>query len=226
MESFEDTLPDLYKVGTTDYIFEELDIVKGYHTIPEIPKDSDSLSLPSPISTFSPISSEEELFNLDKLLDSYPSSPESTTTAFSSDSYKQDILSPNQTQTVEDTTPPLSPPTEKPPQTASPGPGPSCQPPVKQPSVVRPDTPIPLLSIPEICAPVFPLVNNSCSPVPLLSLNVTPTPALVNRLTKRKQAQRKIKIWSRKVLDWIPVPKVEPRNIQSFQTPEQPNPKN
>ena len=86
MESFEDTLPDFYQVGTTDSIFGELDIVKGYHTIPEIPKDSDSLSLPSPISTFSPISSEEELFNLDKLLDSYPSVPESTTTAFSSDS--------------------------------------------------------------------------------------------------------------------------------------------
>ena len=83
MESLKDTLPDLYKVGTTDSIFEELDIVKGYHTILEIPKDSDSLSLPSLISTFSPISSEEELFNLDKLLDSYPSSPESTTTAFS-----------------------------------------------------------------------------------------------------------------------------------------------
>ena len=52
MELFEDTLPDLYKVGNTDSVFGELDIVKGYHIIPEIPNDSDSLSLPSPISTF------------------------------------------------------------------------------------------------------------------------------------------------------------------------------
>ena len=185
MELFEDTLPDLYKVGTTDSVFEELDIVKGYHTIPEIPKDSDSLSLPSPLSTFSPISSEEEFFNLDKLLDSYPSSPESTTTAFSSDSYKQDILSPNQMQPVENTTPPYSPPLDKPLQTALPGPGPSFLPPVKQPSVVRPDTPITLLSISQILAPVLPLVNNNCAPVPLLSLSITTTPALVNRLTRK-----------------------------------------
>ena len=70
MELFEDKLSDFYKVGNIGS-FEKIDLAlpPSVESLPTT-QDLDSLSLPSPLSPFSPLSPGEELFSLDKLLDS------------------------------------------------------------------------------------------------------------------------------------------------------------
>ena len=129
-------------------------------TVESLPptQDLDPLSLPSPLSTFSSLSSGEELFSLEKLLDSYPSSPESTIAA-SSDSGLEDTLAADQETTVEDTTLLLSPPVlldlpNSPPNTASQDLTLAQQLTVKQSPNTRPHTSQPRFSWPQCGTPV------------------------------------------------------------------------
>ena len=73
MESFEDKLSDFYKVGNSGSSFEKIYLALP-STVGSLPltQDLDSISLLSPHSPFSPLSSGEELFSQDKLPDSYP----------------------------------------------------------------------------------------------------------------------------------------------------------
>ena len=160
MEPFEDKLSDFYKVGNSGS-FEKIDLAlpPSVESLPTT-QDLDSLSLPSPLSPFSPLSPGEELFSLDKLLDSYPPSPESTIAA-SSDSGLEDILAADQETTVEDTTLSLSPPVllpSSPPNTASQGLTLAQQPTVKQSSSTKPHISLPRFSWPQCGTPV-PLLN-------------------------------------------------------------------
>ena len=100
MESFEDKLSDFYNVGNSGSSFEKIDLALP-STVESLPptQDLDSISLPSPLSPFSPLSSGEELFSLEKLLNSYPPNPGSTIAA-SSDSGLEDILAADQERTL------------------------------------------------------------------------------------------------------------------------------
>ena len=151
------------KVGNSGSSFEKIDFTlpSTVESLPPI-QDLDSPSLPSPLSPFSPLSSGEELFSLKKLLDSYPSSPESTIAA-SSDSDLEDILAADQETTVEDTTLSLSPPAlpdlpNSPPNTASQYLTLAQQSTVKQSPNTRPHTSQPRFSWPQCGTPV-PLLN-------------------------------------------------------------------
>ena len=175
MESFEDKLSDFYKVGNSGSSFEKIDLALP-STVESLPptQNLDSISLPSPLSPFSPLSSGEELFSLEKLLDSYPSSPGSTIAA-SSDSGLEDILAADQETTVEDTTLSLSPPAlldlpNSPPNTASQDLTLAQQVTVKQSPNTRPHTSQPRFSWPSV-VPLVPLLNlqipEIASPQPL-----------------------------------------------------------